>query len=82
LEKLRPNPASEQTVVEFSLKAATNLSLRVLDMQGKTVWQENVRYPAGPHTRTIPLNGVPAGVYAVVLETGKTRAAKTLVIRR
>lgn len=81
VEKLRPNPASDQTVLEFSLKTATNLSIRVLDMQGKTVWQQNTFYPAGAHYRSIPLHDIPAGTYAVVLESGREKTAHTLVIR-
>ncbi|MFN0033682.1 MAG: T9SS type A sorting domain-containing protein [Saprospiraceae bacterium] len=78
---LRPNPASERTVLDFVLSKEENISLKVVDLNGKTVWQPAAeRLPAGEHSRPIPLGDLPAGTYGVVLETAKGRVGRVLVV--
>lgn len=83
IKKLWPNPSSEQTTLDFNLKTSTDVSVRLLDMSGKTLWQSSlVRLTAGSHSRNIPTADLPVGTYGVVLESKKGKTGKMLVVAR
>jgi photosystem II stability/assembly factor-like uncharacterized protein len=83
IRALRPNPASERTVLDFSLSKEEKITLKVVDINGKTVWKNAAeRFPAGEHSRSIPVGDLPAGTYGVVLETAKGRVGRMLVVGR
>ena len=81
IQGLSPNPASSNATLEFTLTKPEKTSLKLVDLQGKTVWKsapENL--PAGNHSRQIPVSNLPAGHYAVVLETNHGRSSRMLAI--
>ncbi len=83
IQSLRPNPASEQSVMDFTLLKEEKITIKVLDINGKTVWNSSAeRLPAGDHSRSIPVDNLPVGTYGVVLETSKSRAARMLVVQK
>lgn len=83
IEGLRPNPASERSVLDFSLRKEERIAIKVLGINGKIVWQSAAeRLPAGEHSRPIPLGDLPAGTYGVVLETAKSRVGRMLIVQR
>ncbi len=56
LLNLYPNPASEQTVLDFALTNEAQIKIKVLDINGKTVWQgSSEEVFCGKHTRPIPV---------------------------
>ena len=80
---LRPNPASERTVLDFILSKSERCTIKLLDIQGKTVWQSASEHlAAGEHSQPIPLGKLPAGTYGVVLETSKGRTGRLLVVEK
>jgi hypothetical protein len=79
---LRPNPATEQTMLDFNLPKEESISFKVVDAAGKVVWQAPPsRMSAGPHTRAIPVAELPNGAYGVVVETTKGRVGKMLIVQ-
>jgi len=83
IQGLGPNPASEQTVIDFSLTKEAKITIKALDINGKTVWQgTSERLPAGEYSRPIPVGDLPAGTYGVLLEAGKSRTGRMLVVGR
>ena len=83
IQGLYPNPASERSVLDFVLKSEANVKIKVLDINGKTLWQGNSeRLPAGAHSRPIPVGNLPAGTYGVVLETAGGSVGRMLVVER
>jgi hypothetical protein len=83
IQNLRPNPASEQSVIDFSLLKEENVTIKVLDINAKTVWISSTeRLPAGDHSRSIPVDILPVGTYGVVLETVKDRVGRLLIVMR
>lgn len=79
---LRPNPATEQTMLDFNLPKEETISFKVVDGTGKVVWQApSSRFAAGPHTRAIPVSELPNGAYGVVVETSKGRVGKMLIVQ-
>ncbi len=66
--------------VKFSLQKEERISLKVLDINGKIIWQTAPeRLPAGEHSRPIDLKNLPAGTYGILLETARGRVGKLVV---
>ena len=64
LEEAYPNPAREQTEVRYHLSAESNVSLSLLDLQGRelrTLFQGSQE--AGDHLIQLPLHGLSSGLY-------------------
>lgn len=79
---LFPNPASGRTALDFVLAKEETIKIKVLDVNGKIVWQGNSeRLSAGQHSRSIPLIDLPAGTYGVVLEIGRHKTGRMLVVK-
>lgn len=77
-----PNPAREQTYVNYDLELADHVTIRILDMQGRVMkvlfqdaWQE-----AGTHTISVQLGTWPAGAYFVQLEGTNFLQARKFVV--
>ena len=68
--RLAPNPVSgDQATLLLDLPAAARLSWRLLDVKGRTLRSGASReWPAGRHEIPLPLEALPAGAYAVVVE--------------
>lgn len=62
---LYPNPASEHLIVIIKADPADSYSLRLMDMQGKTVY-ESKKELAGEEIQ-IAISAIPDGMYALVL---------------
>ena len=83
--KLRPNPASAFSMLEFSLEESSRLRWSVFDLRGREVIQgpaAGVLYPAGQSTITVDLNKLETGMYLVVLQSGESVMTKRLLIQR
>ena len=79
--QVRPNPFREETTVTFSLPAAGEAQLRVLDVNGRELLRINNTYPAGRHSETLRLDGVTApGVLTCELITPFGVATRKLVV--
>lgn len=68
--RLSPNPVGgEQVTLSLDLPATTRLSWQMLDVKGRTLRSGALReWPAGRHDVPLPLDNLPAGAYAVVVE--------------
>ena len=65
-----PNPANDQATLTFTLAAAKNVQIEVVDQLGRTVAQvANETLDAGAHSFTISTSALAAGVYNVVMHT-------------
>ncbi len=77
-----PNPAASSTNIRFSLLRATDVSLQVMDMNGRVVnsaTEDNLS--AGEHTITFNTSALPAGEYIYIIHTsaGDGIASKMVV---
>ncbi len=75
-----PNPVVESLQLEYELLEDRQVSIRVFDLNGRLLSTplQQVHRPAGPYREQIQLpQGLPAGRYHLVFETGVER--KTLV---
>ncbi len=78
-----PNPISGVASVPFSLAAAGDVRLRVVDVLGRevAVLAKGPR-SAGAHRATLDASRLAAGVYVVVLDAGGARVTRTVTVVR
>jgi len=80
---LYPNPSKERSVLNFTLMKEANITIKMLDLNGKTVWESaSERLSAGKYSRPVLVGDLPGGTYGVVLETAKGRTGRMLIVGR
>ncbi len=78
-----PNPANEESNVNFSLENTTDVQITVTDLSGKTVFTTSLNNAAkGQHTVAIPTAKLSNGVYIVNYNAGNASTAKKLVVNK
>ena len=83
LSSIWPNPAVQTAQVEATIAQAGSLSLRVVDMLGRTVTAlAGGRTHAGTHRFELDASALPGGVYMIVMETDGFQATRQLVVAR
>ncbi|ANE51421.1 ELWxxDGT repeat protein [Flavisolibacter tropicus] len=65
--ELYPNPAKDKAVLHIQ-RDIENATISIVDMNGKTIWQKNVRKQT---TIQLPVSTLTAGVYMVTVNTDK-----------
>ena len=81
IRKLYPNPAKTRCMLDFALSKAEKITIKVLDVNGKTIWKSAPeQLPTGEYSRPISVAELPAGTYGVLLETTKGRVGRMLIV--
>lgn len=75
---LAPNPATDIVALTFAAPTAENLSVRVMDVTGATVFSQHVGSTSST-TVNIPLKNFAAGTYMVEVTYGKNKSVQKLV---
>jgi hypothetical protein len=77
-----PNPFSNELNVEYYLENADAVSLTIVDIAGKKVFQGSVNSPAGLQNWTLKdeISELQAGTYIVTLTSGG-RQVQTKVVK-
>jgi hypothetical protein len=70
---LYPNPNNGVFELDIQNAFAQELTLSVLDLQGKTIWQEQKIANGNFLKETIALEHLPAGVYVLEVQSGQQR---------
>lgn len=79
---LSPNPATDFVRVDFTLKTASPVNFRVLDVAGRVVFAENRgQLESGAHTFYWPCTAQPGGIYWVDIETRNGIRTQKLVLK-
>jgi hypothetical protein len=81
-----PNPAIQETYVSFKLRDPASVTLSISDHLGREVITliDNQQYPQGKHIVkvSVPDSRLTNGIYYYVLNAGKVRKTKRMVILR
>tara|TARA_B100000768_G_scaffold175889_1_gene187887 strand:- start:9109 stop:10584 length:1476 start_codon:yes stop_codon:yes gene_type:complete len=80
--KVFPNPFSDQTTLQFSLKQASNASMAVRNLIGQQIM--NVDFgtmQAGEHNRVLDFSGITAGVYLISLNAGEETTTMRVTLK-
>ncbi|QIP15595.1 T9SS type A sorting domain-containing protein [Spirosoma aureum] len=79
LVKVRPNPVHNEVIVTFILKEASDVQLRLLDVQGRVYQQHTHKGIAGKNERVLTVSSLATGVYALEVILERQRIIHKLV---
>jgi hypothetical protein len=81
--KLFPNPATNQVLIHISMKNASNIQLKLCDINGKCIKQllENQLVTTGNSGYNCDLTGIKSGVYFVQLLSDSFNTSSKLIIQ-
>ncbi|MEO1624989.1 MAG: glycoside hydrolase family 9 protein [Bacteroidota bacterium] len=76
-----PNPSQKEFHLSMQLEQAGDLQIRIRDVHGQLVEEQNRFLPAGPHQLTVSLADRPRGTYFISVYDGERwEAVKVLLI--
>jgi hypothetical protein len=80
---LYPNPVPEgqQVTAQFTLTNNAILKWTLMDQQGHVIFSKMENYPSGTSSFLFTVDGLAAGVYNLIMETGKFRVLKRIVVQ-
>ncbi len=83
LNQNRPNPASKNTIISFSLSDDGPVSINLFDQSGKKVRELiNTSMHAGNYTYDLNVNELEEGIYYYTLNTRDASSSRKLVVTR
>lgn len=76
-----PNPANESVRINYSLPAASDVSLNITSLDGRVVRSENLgAQTSGSNSATVNVSDLSAGVYLVTLQTETGITTRRIVV--
>jgi len=83
LEQNHPNPFNPTTTITYRLGQASEYTLTLFDVLGRTVKVlEKGQKPAGAYTYMLDASDLPSGVYLYRLETASYRNTRHMILSR
>jgi len=77
---ISPNPCFDKVIISFNLKSNSALQIHVLDLQGRKVFEQHEAiFPKGFHQIQIDMNGFPAGVYSIRMQSNSEVIAGKII---
>ncbi len=77
-----PNPAADKAEVSFNLNAASDVTINVVDVNGKVVNSNVLKNLAvGANSTSLNVANLANGVYSVVIKSNDSTVTKKLVVR-
>jgi hypothetical protein len=81
--RLFPNPVSDKLKMEFALKNAAKVSLKILDNKGSLITQlENTKLANGEHHYQWDCSEMPAGIYHVEFINGDQKTVQKVIVTK
>ena len=74
-----PNPVVSSVQIQIGCKEATDATFKVVDILGRTNLEQKTTLISGPNTAEINMQGVAAGVYQLVIQTGNQQLTYKIV---
>ncbi len=66
-----PNPAVDEVRIELPAGILENMSVRIIDIQGRVIQEKNMVLSSGDQLLRFDVSPLPAGVYLIHLSSGK-----------
>lgn len=80
--KVAPNPSEGQIKVGFYMQQEEQVTLRMMDLQGREVLQlEPQSFPLGQQSVTLNADHLPKGIYLLELIAGDVRSGRKVILR-
>ena len=68
--KVFPNPATDRINVQVELKENADLQMRLTNLTGQVVQEQNVQFITGENTMNVDIQELPRGVYFLSFQSG------------
>ncbi len=75
-----PNPFSDQTQLEIMLKNSADVNVKVTNLLGESILENNYTFSSGPHTMVFNRNGLASGVYYYTVKVGDESITRKMII--
>lgn len=76
-----PNPTKGQFVLDLNIKDRSNLSIKIADIYGKELFEEQIKFSSGRNLKQIDFSNYPTGVYIIqIQEKSSGRIANKRII--
>lgn len=83
LEQNYPNPFNPATVINFALKSASTVSLRIFDLTGREVAVLlQGELPAGQHSCKFNALNLSSGIYFYQLQSGNDKVVRKMILQK
>ena len=80
LEGLYPNPASQEVTLRVALPGTETIHTRLVDTLGREILVRSQTLEGGRHSINLRTQGLPGGLYLVVIETADRRLTRRLLV--
>jgi hypothetical protein len=75
-----PNPSTDVLNVSFTAEKSETVTIKMVDMNGRVVYQSSNNYAAGSQTASVNVQNIPAGSYSMTLVTDTKVVAKNVTV--
>ncbi|MGV3557662.1 putative Ig domain-containing protein [Larkinella arboricola] len=79
---ISPNPSTGRFVISYRLANQQKAQLQVVDVLGRTLWQQGVIGSGQPQQQTVELTGGVVGIHFVQMKTDGQQVIRRLLINR
>lgn len=81
LKQNSPNPANQQTQIDFVVSKSQAMMLSIYNMQGQLISQENISAKTGVNSVIIDTEAYPTGIYVYRISNGTLSESKRMIIQ-
>lgn len=82
IDKVYPSPTSDRLYLNFSTPEETDLLVRVTDVNGQLVLEQQIYAQKGRQSTTLSLQSLPAGVYLLSMSDGNNALAPVRIVKQ
>ncbi|MEQ9102046.1 MAG: T9SS type A sorting domain-containing protein [Imperialibacter sp.] len=75
-----PNPSHGHFTLKMSLRSTDPLQVSIVDLSGKTIYEEEIKTFDGRYSKEFNLTDQPAGIYLLQVVQGKSRLVRKIMI--
>ena len=77
-----PNPSSDESVVEFTMKEAAQMNFILTNSIGQIVWSETENIQAGLQRKDLNFSNLPNGIYFLKLQTNEGILTSQIAVQK
>jgi hypothetical protein len=80
LDQNYPNPFTDQTQIQLTTKLASAVKIKIVNLLGENVWENNYNYAAGVHHISFDRSSLSNGVYFYTVTVGDESLTRKMII--
>ena len=78
---LYPNPTNDKLNVEFEIRKASDVNIKLHNLLGQTVLDENKTFSSGQRKFQVDVNSLETGIYILELSNGVSSSTQKVIIK-